>query len=207
MDPQSARTLALSKPQLQPRSRGDRDLQGSRSRWHEWHVPTTWVRTHCRQVGPWQQPPAGHSLCVTIPSPSSIPARRFSLVLLTVRLPLRAGRSARHISSAGTLLEEMSYSPRGNVLLPFALPSPTCLPELPSPLAAEEGQRQGGFWSSSLSPPSSLTETAGPQLQLGIPLSGKKNPFLIAGTQISPRGGWVMETKCRCSDMSPHQKK
>ena len=115
-------------------------------------------------------------LCVTIPSPYSIPARRFSLVVLNVRLPLRAGRFAQHVSSAQTLPEEMSYSLRGNVLPPFTLPSPTSQHGPPSPPTAEEGQEQGGFWSSSLSPPSSLTEPAGCSTGLEFPYQGRKIP-------------------------------
>lgn len=76
----------------------------------------------------------------------------------------------------GTLSEEMSYCHRGNVLPPFALPSPTCPPRPPSPPAAEDGQQQEGFWSSSLSPPSSLTEPAGGSSGLEFPYQGRKIP-------------------------------
>lgn len=119
---------------------------------------------------------------------------QFSLVLLAVRLCLRAGRFAQHISSAQVLPQEMSYLPS---------PSPAPCTHL-DPLAAEEGQQQGGFWSSSLLPPSSLTEPAGCSSGLEFLYQGRKIP-LIVGNQVSHRGGRVIETKCRCSDMSSHK--
>lgn len=203
MDSQSARALAFLKPQLNPRSRGDCALSPAGLPKQMARV----ARTHGMGTNPLQ---TGRSLATASSRPlalrdhplSFLPQyRREDFPLFSLLSDSLSGQEGL----PGTFPQQgLSQRKCPSSLRP---PQPHVPAGAPLPPAAEEGQRQGGFWSSSLSPPSSLTETAGLQLRLGIPLSGKKNPFLIAGTQISPRGGWVMETKCRRSDMSPHQKK